>query len=112
MALTAVDAIQLTPEFGLYPPEIAKKVQETYEFPPMTPDLHMEELLRMIIRTWTEKTDLLDRKDYYTHFAKSAFGNDHVILAPVVKFDDQEASPHWLKPPEPYLHHNEVQWSR
>ena len=76
----------------------------------MTPDLHVEELLRDMVETWTAQTDLMDRKEYFVHFAESAFGKDHILLGPVVKFDDKESSPHWTSPPEPYLYHKEVEW--
>lgn len=36
VALTAIDCIQVSKEFGLYPPEIVKKLQDTYEYPPVS----------------------------------------------------------------------------
>ena len=51
MALTALNMVQLTKEFGLYPPETVKRLQEQYKFDPMTPDLSMDEQLGVVIRT-------------------------------------------------------------
>ena len=79
-ALTSVDTIQLLEEVGCYPPEVVKKIQDTYNFGPQTPDLHVEELLFVVADAWQKKTDLLKRKEYYAHFAESPFGKDHVIL--------------------------------
>ncbi|PNP73847.1 hypothetical protein FNYG_12806 [Fusarium nygamai] len=54
VALTAVDTVQLEQEVGLYPPELVKKIQDTYMFTPMTPDLHVEELLYILSESWAK----------------------------------------------------------
>lgn len=79
-ALTSVDTIQLEEEMGCYPPEIVKKIQETYEFGPQTPDLHVEELLGVVLSAWYNKTNLFKTKEFFTHFDESPFGKNHVIL--------------------------------
>ena len=110
VALTAVDTFQLTRECGLYPPETVKKIQETLKFPPMTPDLHVEDLLAIMCTAWDAHTDLLKRKGYFVHFDDSPFGKDHAILAPVVQFENKSVQPHWRHSPVPYCHHKEVRW--
>lgn len=111
VALTSIDTIQMTKEFGLYPPEIVKKIQDTYRFGPMTPDLHVEDLLFVVLSAWASTTDLLKTKEYFAHFAESPFGKDHMILAPIVKFEDKDMSPYWKHSPVPYCHHKEVTWA-
>ena len=110
VALTSIDTIQLTKEFGLYQPETVRKIQDRYKFMPMKPEHHVEELLFVMYAAWSGSTDLLQRKEYFAHFAESPFGKDHTILGPIVKFDDAEASPHWTSPPQPYCYHKEVKW--
>ncbi|KAK5123465.1 hypothetical protein LTR85_002503 [Meristemomyces frigidus] len=110
-ALTAIDTIQLKPEFGLYSPEIVKKIQDVHRFAPMTPDLHVSDLLFVVIRAWAETTDVLKRKDFFSHFVESPFGKDHIILAPLVRYENAEVSPCWKHSPVPYCQHPEVQWA-
>lgn len=76
----------------------------------MAPDKHVNELLIAMAVSWDTHTDLLKRKQYFTHFTDSPFGKDHAILAPLVHFDDKSASPHWLHSPVPFCHHKEVKW--
>ena len=110
ISLTAIDTIQATEEFGLYPPEIVKQIQDRFQFGPMTPDLHVEDLLFVVLSAWASKTDLLHRKQYFTRFTHSPFGNDHIILGPLVKFENDEVSPYWKHSPVPYCYHKEVAW--
>lgn len=110
VCLTAVDCMQLSKEFGLYPTETVRELQDTYKYAPMTPDLHGNDLMMVILRSWDAHTDLLTRKQYFTHFSDSPFGKDHAILSPVVQFEDKSVSPHWLHSPVPYCHHKEVKW--
>ncbi|KAK4556860.1 hypothetical protein LTR86_005840 [Recurvomyces mirabilis] len=110
-ALTAVDTIQLVEEMGCYPPEVVKKIQEVHKFGPQTPDLHVEELLFAVYEAWKKNSDLLDCETYFAHFADSPFGKDHVTLAPIVRYEEQAASPYWKHSPVPYLHQAEVRWA-
>jgi hypothetical protein len=109
-ALTATNTIQLDPEVGLYPPEIVQKVQDKYRFGPQTPDLHVEDLMVNVVLAWM-KSGLLEKKEFYQSFDESPFGKDHTILAPVIKFEDEDATPHWSSPPVPYLHYGAKMWN-
>jgi hypothetical protein len=110
-ALVAIDAIQVEPEFGLYPLDIVEKIQDKHGFAPMTPDLHVSDLLSVVIKAWAQTTDLLERKEFFSHFAESPFGKDHIILAPLVRYENVETSPYWKHSPVPYCQHPEVQWA-
>ena len=76
----------------------------------MRPHHHVEELLFVMISGWVNKTDLFSRKQYFVHFEESPFGKDHIILAPIAKFDDEAANPHWDHSPVPYCYNDEVKW--
>jgi hypothetical protein len=93
VALTAVDAVQLEQEVGLYPPETVKKIQDTYRFAPMTPDLHVEELLYILSDFWAKYSDILHR-GYMVEF-ETAWGKSHNILSPIVQYENESVSPRW-----------------
>ncbi|RKL31586.1 hypothetical protein BFJ72_g10990 [Fusarium proliferatum] len=86
VALTAIDAVQLKQEVGLYPPETVKKIQDTYKFAPMTPDLHVEELLYILSDSWAKHSDILNR-GYMVGF-ETAWGKSHNILSPIVQYEN------------------------
>ncbi|KAH0042000.1 hypothetical protein KCU78_g865, partial [Aureobasidium melanogenum] len=100
VALTAVDVTQLEEEVGLYPPEIVQKVQDTYKFAPMTPDLHVEDLLLVVLQAWLKAGVI--KKEYLVTYS-TQWGKEHTILAPIVKYEDNAVSPHWSHGPVPYL---------
>jgi hypothetical protein len=110
VALTAINTIQLTKEFGLYPPEVVKKIQETYQFGPITPDQNVADLFFAMISTWAAQTDLIQWKHYFSHFEDSPFGKDDIILGPIVKFENESITPYWKHLPVPYCYHKEVRW--
>ncbi|PFH63366.1 hypothetical protein XA68_12330 [Ophiocordyceps unilateralis] len=117
IALTAVDAVQLEEEFGLYPPEIVKKIQDRYNFKPMTPDLHVEELLNVVVSAWASRPDessgkssILARDGYMTTFT-TPWGNNHTILSPIIHYENKSANPRWVRGPTPYCYNENVQWT-
>lgn len=110
-ALTAVDTIQLEPAFGLYSPDVVEEIQERYQFAKMSPDLMVEELLTIVLEAWGKTTELLARDDIFVTFDQSPFGNNHRILAPVVKFQNEEANPRWDLSPRPYCFDKVVGWT-
>lgn len=108
--LTAVDTIQVSEEIGLYSQETVDKIQETYQFEPMEPEHHVAELLNIILKSWSTRSDVLRRPGYMSTF-KTAFGEQHTILAPIVKFENSEASPRWTHGPVPYCASTYETWS-
>ncbi|RGP78633.1 alpha methylacyl- racemase [Fusarium longipes] len=110
VALTSVDTIQLEREVGLYPPETVNKIQEKYQFAKMTPDLHVEELLYVLGDAWMKNSDLLTREGYMVSFPETAWGKNHHILSPIVKYENDAASPRWDHGPVPYLLNKDTAW--
>ena len=110
-ALTATNMIQVTEAFGLYPPETVQKLQDTYQYDPMTPELSMDDILHVVVKAWLEHGKAIAKKEYYVNFEESPFGKDHTILAPVVRFGNKSVSPYWKHSPVPYCHSTEVKWS-
>lgn len=111
MSLTAINMVQLTEPFGLYPPEIVKKLQDKYQWGHMSPDLNMDEMLSLVIKSWFQHSDLLNKEDYFVNFEDSPFGRNLRILKPILKFANESTTPVWKHSPVPYLHHKEVRWA-
>ncbi|KAL5610598.1 hypothetical protein FOBRF1_006715 [Fusarium oxysporum] len=109
VALTAVDAVQLEQEVGLYSPETVKKIQDQYKFAPMTPDLHVEELLYILSDSWAKHSDILHR-GYMVEF-ETAWGRSHNILSPIVQYENESVSPRWTHGPVPYCSNENVAWA-
>jgi len=110
-ALVSVDALQLTEEVGLYSPETVGRIQSKFEFGPMTPDLMVEELLYVLATAWSKSSDILRRPGYMKTFAETPFGKNHSILSPIVKYGNDDCSPHWEQGPVPYCHSSSERWA-
>lgn len=109
-ALVAVDAFQLTEEVGLYSPETVGKIQFTFKFGPMTPDLMVKELLYVLTEAWGKNSDILRRPGYMTTFPETAFGQNHSILGPILKYGNEACDPRWDHGPVPYCHSSSESW--
>jgi hypothetical protein len=109
-ALTAFQATSMEDWVGLYQPKIVEKIQEKFKFAPFTSKLHVIELYYMIAAAWKKNSDLISDEKYYTHFKDSVYGNDLRVLAPVVRYDDQQTTPRWTSPPVPFCQHTDPHW--
>lgn len=63
-----------------------------------------------MLLNWDADTELLKRKELFTHFTDGPFGNDQAILAPIAQFENKSVSPYWFHSPVPYCYHKEVKW--
>ncbi|GJN66043.1 hypothetical protein PLICBS_000059 [Purpureocillium lilacinum] len=111
VALTAIDAVQLEEEVGLYPPDVVQKIQDTYQFARMTPDLHVEELLYVLGDAWGRHSDILTREGYMVDFPETAWGRKHSILSPIVQYENDATSPRWMHGPVPYCSEENTVWA-
>lgn len=107
-ALTAIQALTVSEEVGLYQPDIVQKIQDKYKFAPITSDIHVIELYYAIRQAWKKTSDLVSNERYYTHFDNSVYGKDLRVLKPLVEYTDKEATPHWTSPPVPFCHSADV----
>lgn len=108
-ALTAFQTFTLTKEIGLYQPEIVEKIQQKYNFKPITSDLHVIELYYDIYEAW-KKAGLVDDEQYFTHFYDSVYGKDLRVLRPLAQYSDEKTTPRWTSPPVPFCYHKDVAW--
>ncbi len=104
-ALTAYNMATLDPDVRLYQRDVVRRIQDTYQFPPWSSDAHVAPLYYDIIKAWDKHSRLVKDEKYYVHFSDSVFGADLRVLAPVVRYDDEETRPRWTSPPVPFCHH-------
>ncbi|GKZ38608.1 hypothetical protein AbraIFM66950_010917 [Aspergillus brasiliensis] len=104
-SLVAYNMATLDPEVRLYQREVVQKINDKYRFPAWSSDAHVAPLYYSILDAWDEHSELMKEEKYYVHFSDSVFGNDLRVLAPVVRYAEQEYSPRWDSPPVPFCHH-------
>ncbi|KAG4263802.1 hypothetical protein BFJ72_g13647 [Fusarium proliferatum] len=104
-SLTAYNMATLDPEVRLYQREVVQKINDRYQFPTWSSDIHVAPLYYSILEAWDENSDLIKDEKYYVHFSDSVFGSDLRVLGPVVEYDKEEYSPKWNSPPMPFCHH-------
>lgn len=102
VSLTAVDFFQMTEEVGLYPQEVVDKIQSTYKFGHMGPETMVGELLGVICGAWVKNAQhILKKPGMFTTF-ETAWGKEHTIQAPIIKFENEASNPRWTNGPVPF----------
>ncbi|KAH7028448.1 alpha methylacyl-CoA racemase [Macrophomina phaseolina] len=104
-ALTAYDMATLDADVRLYNREVVQKIQDKYRFAPWSSDAHVAPLYYEILKAWERNGDSIKNEEYFVHFSNSVFGADLRVLAPVVRYADEDTSPRWTSPPVPFCHH-------
>lgn len=104
-ALTGYNMATLDPEVGLYQRRTVERIQDKYQFAPWSSDIHVAPLYYQILKAWGQKSDLIANEKYYNHFSNSVLGDDLRVLAPIIKYDEEEFTPRWASPPVPFCHH-------
>ncbi|MCJ1394274.1 hypothetical protein MMC18_007152 [Xylographa bjoerkii] len=108
VALTKYNTTTLEPEVGLYTRDVVAKLQSIYDWPAMTPDLHVIELFYMMVAQWKKKSKFFEQEALWVDFNNSPYGKSLKILAPMVRYADPEATPKWVDPPVPFCFHKEL----
>ena len=108
VALTKYNATTMEKEIGLYTRDVVAKMQEIYQYPPMTPDLHVEDLFYMMVDVWQKKSKFFETEKLWVDFDDNPYGKTLRILAPLVRYEDQEATPRWTTSPVPFCYHQKV----
>ncbi|KAL9571698.1 hypothetical protein ACKAV7_004022 [Fusarium commune] len=104
-SLTAYNMATLDPEVRLYQREVVQRINDKYQFPTWSSDVHVAPLYYSILDAWGKNSDLIKDEKYHVHFSDSVFGSDLRVLGPVVQYDKEEYSPKWNSPPVPFCHH-------
>ncbi|KAH7207612.1 CoA-transferase family III domain-containing protein [Fusarium oxysporum] len=104
-SLTAYNMATLDPEVRLYQREVVQRINDKYQFPTWSSDVHVAPLYYSILDAWGKNSNLIKDEKYYVHFSDSVFGSDLRVLGPVVQYDKEEYSPKWNSPPVSFCHH-------
>ncbi|EXK83562.1 hypothetical protein FOQG_12258 [Fusarium oxysporum f. sp. raphani 54005] len=104
-SLTAYNMATLDPEVRLYQREVVQRINDKYQFPTWSSDVHVAPLYYSILDAWGKNSDLIKDEKYYVHFSDSDFGSDLRVLGPVVQYDKEEYSPKWNSPPVSFCRH-------
>ncbi|KAK4502035.1 hypothetical protein PRZ48_007846 [Zasmidium cellare] len=111
-SLLAAATLPLSPEVGLYPPEVVAKCNEKFHWERTGPEMFVLELLDVVLRRW--KVVLPERfeegSDWFAEL-KGEWG-DFRVLKPVVQLERDEESPRWKTAPLPncWFESGEVKW--
>ncbi|KAI5206941.1 hypothetical protein E4T38_03655 [Aureobasidium subglaciale] len=84
-ALTGYNMATLDPEVRLYQRETVNRIQEKYQFPSWSSDIHVAPLYYQNLKAWGMSSDLIENEKYYVHFSNSIFGDDLRVLAPMIR---------------------------
>ncbi|KAK5045071.1 hypothetical protein LTR84_010219 [Exophiala bonariae] len=104
-ALTAYDMATLDPDVGLYSRDVVQSIQDKYQFTPWSSDEHVAPLYYSILKAWERAESVMKNEDFFVTFSDSVFGSQLRVLAPIVRYTDEECSPRWTSPPVPFCHH-------
>lgn len=104
-SLAGYNMATLDTEVRLYQRETVAKINDKYQFPSWSSDIHVAPLYYAILEAWEKQSSLIKDEKYYVHFSDSVFGSDLRVLGPVVKYEADEFMPKWDSPPVPFCHH-------
>ncbi|KAJ5812496.1 alpha methylacyl-CoA racemase [Penicillium riverlandense] len=105
-SLAAAAAYPLSPEIGLYPPEVVQKVDKKFEWEPMDSSMFVLELLQVVLNGWNKVwPDLYSPGSQFTTTLKGDWGTFD-LLKPVLNLADDKVSPKWLTAPVPHCYYD------
>jgi crotonobetainyl-CoA:carnitine CoA-transferase CaiB-like acyl-CoA transferase len=101
-SLTRYNMASLHEEVGLYSKRTVEEISRRFDFPPMTPDMHVNELFFLIHDKWMEHNGPMAYSSLWTHFEKSSFNASITIPKPVIAFEHSRCTPIWTSPPKSF----------
>lgn len=110
-SLVAADTISLSPEVGLYSPEVVRKNAEKFQWDVMDSSLYVSELLLVMIKGW--KRVFPEYFGENSPFMTTLEGDwaRFDLIKPVVTLGDRDATPRWLTAPVPHCYYNsDISW--
>ncbi|KAI1031060.1 hypothetical protein LB504_000017 [Fusarium proliferatum] len=100
-SLMAAASLHLSPEVGLYSPEVVQDCQEKFGWDETRPDLFVLELLDVVLKAWAKvMPKSLGEDSPYMSNLKGDWG-EFEVLKPVVQLSNKDASPYYSSAPEP-----------
>ncbi|VUC24597.1 unnamed protein product [Clonostachys rosea] len=100
-SLMAAAALHLSPEVGLYSPEVVQGCNQKFGWDETGPELFVLELLDVVLKSWGRAMPKYSREDSpYMSTLKGDWG-EFQVLKPVIQLSDVNASPYFSSAPEP-----------
>ncbi|KAF4461543.1 hypothetical protein FALBO_11653, partial [Fusarium albosuccineum] len=100
-SLMAAAALHLSPEVGLYSPEVVQGCNQKFGWNETGPDLFVLELLDVVLEAWSRAMPKFSGEDSpYMSTLKGDWG-EFQVLKPVAQLSNAHASPYFSSAPEP-----------
>nr|RBQ87620.1 hypothetical protein FVER53263_00021 [Fusarium verticillioides] len=100
-SLMAAASLHLSPEVGLYSPEVVQRCQEKFGWNDTSPDLFVLELLDVVLKAWAkEMPESFGEDSPFMSTLKGDWG-EFQVLKPVVQLSEKNASPYYSSASEP-----------
>ncbi|KAJ5771396.1 alpha methylacyl-CoA racemase [Penicillium nucicola] len=105
-SLAAAAAYPLSPEIGLYSPEVVHKVDKKFEWESMDSSMFVLELLQVVLNGWNKAwPNLYSPESPFTTKLQGDWGTFD-LLGPVVHLADDKISPKCLTAPVPHCYYD------
>ncbi|CAG9948143.1 unnamed protein product [Clonostachys rosea f. rosea IK726] len=105
-SLMAAAALHLSPEVGLYSPEVVQGCNQKFGWDETGPGLFVLELLDVVLKAWSQAMPKYSGEDSpYMSTLKGDWG-EFQVLKPVIQLSDVNASPYFSSAPEPNCYHS------
>ncbi|KAK7225036.1 hypothetical protein V2G26_013039 [Clonostachys chloroleuca] len=111
-SLMAAATLHLSPEVGLYSPEVVQGCTEKFGWDETGPELFVLELLDVVLESWGQAMPKYSGEDSpYMSTLKGDWG-EFQVLKPVIQLSDVNASPYFSSAPEPncYRSSDAIAW--
>ncbi|KAH7219705.1 CoA-transferase family III domain-containing protein [Fusarium oxysporum] len=100
-SLMAAAALHLSPEVGLYSPEVVQDCKQKFGWDETSPDLFVLELLDVVLKAWARAMPKYFGDDSPCMSTLNGDWGEFQVLKPVVQLSDENASPYFSSAPEP-----------
>ncbi|KAH7268974.1 CoA-transferase family III domain-containing protein [Fusarium redolens] len=100
-SLMAAAALHLSPEVGLYSPDMVQDCNQKFGWNETGPNLFVLELLDVVLKAWGQAMPKYFGEDSPCMSTLKGDWGELKVLKPVVQLSDVNASPHFSSAPEP-----------
>ncbi|KAI7759406.1 hypothetical protein LZL87_008783 [Fusarium oxysporum] len=100
-SLMAAAALHLSPEVGLYSPEVVQDCKQKFDWKETRPDLFVLELLDVVLKAWAKAMPEYFGEDSPCMSTLRGDWGEFQVLKPVLQLSDVNASPYFSSAPEP-----------
>ncbi|KAJ3535108.1 hypothetical protein NM208_g7269 [Fusarium decemcellulare] len=111
-SLMTAAALHLSPEVGLYSPEVVQGCNQKFGWDETGPDLFVLELLDVVLKAWSRAMPKFSGEDSSYMSTLNGDWGEFQVLKPVVQLSDATASPYFSSAPEPncYRSSDSIAW--